>query len=78
MDRKQWFIDRIGKRVFPISICDCPACEDSYRNGLIIENETEADHLYHSELDAQYDGCKLKHFDTKEERTQYETENNLK
>jgi len=49
-----------------------------YEYGTTIKSRIEADHLYQSELDAYYDGCKLKHFDTKEERIKYETENNLK
>jgi len=78
MNRKQWFINRICKRVFPTIICDCQACKSYYDSGFVIDNEFEAIALYDLERDFQSEGSKIKHFDTKEKRTKYENENNLK
>jgi len=77
MDRKQWFIDRIGKRVFNTLFCDCQTCQSYYEAGTIIHNKFEAIVLFDTESDLQAEGTKLKYFDTKEERTIYEIENNL-
>ena len=50
----------------------------SYENGTIIRDEFEAIFMFGFERDLQSEGTKLKYFDTKKERTQYEIENNLK
>jgi len=78
MDRKQWFISRIGKRVFNTSFCDCIICQSFYESGTIIHDEFEAIATYGFESDLQAEGTKLKYFDTKEERTAYEIENGIK
>jgi hypothetical protein len=52
---KQWFIDRIGKRVYrDKNTCDCEMCNDVFENGLIIKNETHATYLYHIQNEYQY------------------------
>jgi len=44
---KQWFIDRIGKRVFRTeSSCSCGVCKMVFEQGLIIIDEMHADYLY--------------------------------
>ena len=52
MNRLQFFIDHIGKRVFrPRNGCkgnkgkSCDHCERSYQNGLIVEDEAHASYL---------------------------------
>ncbi len=48
--RKQWFIDRIGKRVFrPPVNCQCDSCKSGHLNGILILDETHADCLYSCE-----------------------------
>ena len=43
----QWFIDRIGKRVFrDRGNCDCAVCKTVLVNGLIIEDRFHANYLY--------------------------------
>lgn len=75
MDRKQWFIDRIGKRVFRNkTTCTCLVCKSVYDKGWLIEDENEAIYLYDMEGCAAYDGEQLMYFDTKEEVEQYEQE----
>lgn len=50
MNRKQWFIDRIGKRVYRVkSLCDCEGCRTAYENGVIITDESHANYLYDCE-----------------------------
>jgi hypothetical protein len=52
---KQWFIDRIGKRVYrDKNTCDCEMCNDVFENGLIIKNETHATYLYDVQHELQY------------------------
>ena len=77
MDRKQWFIDRIGKRVFNTKFCDCEYCKQVYDHGHIIADDFEAWHLATVEADLQAEGTLLRYFDTKEQRTIYEIENKL-
>jgi hypothetical protein len=72
--RKQWFIDRIGKRVFrPAGTCNCNACRRVERDGLVIEDKNHAEYL----LDVE--GCSgmkegempWRYFDTPEEVATY-------
>lgn len=44
---KQWFIERIGKRIFrENNHCPCAICLDVFENGLIITDEMHAIYLY--------------------------------
>lgn len=44
--RKQWFLDRVGKRVFrDKSFCDCEVCKRVEDEGLIIHDESHALYL---------------------------------
>lgn len=44
---KNWFVDRIGKRVFRTkSSCRCEICDAVYRNGLVVKDAMHADYLY--------------------------------
>jgi|GEM_PF-3102140 len=61
--RKQWFIDRIGQRVYRTrGTCLCSTCKDVAENGLVIADKTHACYLFdcENELGVNY-------FDTKEE-----------
>lgn len=50
--RKQWFIDRIGKRVYrPPVTCKCQSCVDGHINGILISDETHADYLHACECE---------------------------
>ena len=52
---KQWFIDRIGKRVYRDKYtCECKICMDVFENGLIIKNEMHATYLYDVQHELQY------------------------
>ena len=77
MDRKQWFKDRIGTRVFRYYKCDCPLCKKIYEIGTIIMDIDFAIDMYDHEVLFNSEGTLLKYFDTKEERTNYEIENKL-
>ena len=72
--RKQWFIDRIGKRVFrPAGTCECKTCRRIEGEGLVIEDKCHAEYL----LDVE--GCSgmsegempWRYFDTPEEVVAY-------
>lgn len=76
--RKKWFTDRIGKIIYATKFCTCDICQSNYESGLIVSDELLAVSFFDTENDLQSEGAKLKYFDTKEERTQYEIENNLK
>lgn len=74
IERKQWFIDRIGKRVFRNrNTCDCEICEKTYTEGLIICDLQHACYLYDVECEYNREGIKIKYFDTKKEAEQFET-----
>ena len=53
---KQWFIDRIGKRIYrKNNICNCRTCLNVHKEGLIITDEQHAIYLYDcQELDLIY------------------------
>jgi hypothetical protein len=53
---KQWFIDRIGKRIYrKNNICDCQVCVHVHEQGLIIADEKHAIYLYDcQEMDLMY------------------------
>lgn len=71
--RKQWFLDRIGKRVFRnMDKCDCAICAAIYEKGLVIVDRMMAQYLYDIETDFTADGAPLKYFDTKQEVTEFE------
>ena len=72
--REQWFIDRIGKIVYRnVTTCGCKVCKNVQLNGLFIKDENHA--LYVAEIESCYtnDGHPLKYFDTKQEATNFET-----
>ncbi len=74
-DRRQWFKDRIGKRVFRNrNGCSCSVCEGVYQNGSIVDDEYWN---YDCETEGEYnaDGFPLQYFDTKEEAIQFTTQN---
>jgi hypothetical protein len=53
---KQWFIDRIGKRIYrKNNICNCPTCLQVHQVGLIITDKDHAIYLYDcQEMDLIY------------------------
>jgi hypothetical protein len=53
---KQWFIDRIGKRIYrKNNVCNCEVCTTVHKEGLIITDEQHANYLYDcQELDLIY------------------------
>lgn len=43
----QWFIDRIGKKIYRINnSCSCPICIHTYENGLIVDDKFHALYLF--------------------------------
>lgn len=48
--RQQWFLDRIGKRVFRESNgCPCITCKKNTKNGIIILDEEHAIYMHDME-----------------------------
>lgn len=46
-ERKQWFIDRIGKRVFrETNGCKCETCKRITNEGLVIFDKQHASYLF--------------------------------
>lgn len=73
MDRKQWFVDRIGKTVYRNKVsCDCKICDNAYEYGVFISDFVHADYLYCCESEYTIEGIPLKYFDTIIERDQFE------
>lgn len=69
-DREQWFMDRIGKRIWRNETgCECEICAHIYKEGIIFTGE------YHAGFACDMEGCSqgsLKYFDSKEEVTEFE------
>jgi len=64
-DRTQWFLDRIGKRVFRNKDgCNCPSCLNVAEQGIVIASEEHARYL--DMIEATPD-MEIKYFDTMEE-----------
>lgn len=64
--RKQWFLDRIGKRVFRNKTsCECGVCANVSKKGLIISDEMHAEYLFDIEGSYTHDGYPLRYFDSK-------------
>lgn len=72
-DRLQWFIDRIGKRIYRNDVmCTCAACEGVYQEGITILDDTHAHWLSDVEIMYNTDGTPLKYFDTLQEVQDFE------
>ena len=74
-DRLQWFLDRIGKRVFRNKTdCPCEICTAVYERGMLVENKMEAQYLYDLEAAYTCEGDLLRYFDTREEAREWEAQ----
>jgi len=77
-EREQWFIDRVGKRVWRNeNNCGCVDCINVHKHGLIIKDKEHAHVLYHIEGESCLDNfpladIPLKYFDTPEEGDAFE------
>jgi hypothetical protein len=72
-ERLNWFIDRIGKRVFRNDVtCQCETCQNISKSGIVIEDNMHAEYLYDCEGVYSIEGAKLRYFDTKEEVLEWE------
>ena len=63
---KQWFIDRIGKRIYrDASTCACNTCKEVEENGLVIFDEQHAGYL--ADVDGEFgsDGYYMNYRDNK-------------
>lgn len=70
MKSKQWFIDRIGERVYRgPTTCKCPICSRVLEDGLVISSETHAIYLYNIQGELQ-----CPYYDSKEEAINDTTE----
>lgn len=46
MNDKEWFLDRIGKRIYrDETSCKCSTCKEITEKGLIVTDEMHADYL---------------------------------
>jgi hypothetical protein len=74
--RAQWFIDRIGKRVFRnVNTCSCGVCKSVYENGVVISDSRHADYIWLCEGDSTAEGFPLRYFDTKKEALEFDWDN---
>ena len=72
-ERKQWFIDRIGKRVYRNKIvCPCVVCKTVYNYGITIADTLSADYMCEIEATSNSEGEPLMYFDTIEQRDAFE------
>lgn len=64
---KEWFIERIGRRVFRDStgVRCCDKCADIIENGTIITDEDHADYLYNIDIEFAQGGSYLNYRDVK-------------
>lgn len=64
---KEWFIERVGKRVFRDSCGDrcCDTCADIVENGMIVTDENHADYLSNVDVEFAIGGSYLNYRDVK-------------
>lgn len=65
----QWFLNRIGKRIYRTSNgCSCGTCQGILENGIIVGDEFHAAYLHDWEGYKSEDGSiHIRYVDTKEE-----------
>jgi len=64
LQSEQWFIDRIGKRIYrDDDFCSCPNCPRIAKEGFIISDEYHARELYVVQMDWIADGTELNYRD---------------
>ncbi|MEN9522445.1 MAG: hypothetical protein RL065_822 [Bacteroidota bacterium] len=53
MHNREWFQDRVGKKIRKSSFlgCECVMCSDIRSNGFLIKSHRHADFLYESQND---------------------------
>lgn len=73
-NRKRWFKDRIGKRVFRNNTNCCEHCKFVYENGIIITDNFYAGYLFDIETEFTMDGYTTRYFDTREEMLEFENQ----
>ena len=59
---EQWFVDRVGKRVYRLNNnCDCCVCVAVFEHGLIISDKFHANYLFdcQNELELFYSDTPL-------------------
>lgn len=64
INRHQWFMDRIGKRVYLNSCCSCGICKSMESKGVLVSSESDAKYFFDEE--SELEGV-FKFFDTAEE-----------
>lgn len=63
---KQWFLDRIGKRIYrDEGDCECVHCKDIEENGFIISDANHALYVYDAQNDMASEGGFLNYRDEK-------------
>ena len=73
--RLQWFLDRVGKRVFRNkTTCPCEICAAVYEHGLVIDDKLQAEYLHDLEVAYTCEGDLLRYFDTREEAGEWESQ----
>jgi hypothetical protein len=66
MQNKDWFIKRVGKRVFRDDDgCSCQTCENVVKNGIVIMDEFHAKYMFDVQNDWMVEGTKLNYRDKK-------------
>lgn len=66
MKTKQYFLDRIGKRIYRNdSGCTCRDCKNIVENGLIINDEQHADYLFQTQNEYMAESIDLNYRDEK-------------
>ncbi len=63
-NRQQWFMDRIGKRVYLSSCCSCGICKSMESKGVSISSGSDAKYFFEEESETE--GA-FRFFDTPEE-----------
>ena len=68
LKNKQWFLDRIGKRIFRSetgNVCGCLDCKKVLGKGLLIRDKDHAEYIYNVQVDFAENGDYLNYRDEK-------------
>jgi len=65
---RDWFLDRIGKKIYRNNTYCCEHCYKVYKEGLLLADEMHANYVYDCYSEDRY----LMYFDTRAEALSYE------
>ena len=71
-ERKKWFADRIGQRLYRNNYCTCDICKAIYEHGIVITDKDHSIYCHDHEILYTADGKPMRYFETRQEMLDFE------